>query len=61
MSGLPQSRVEEYRAQASKLRLLTYQTEYPEGRRRLLMLADSFDKLADRVEARGTALAIAAD
>jgi hypothetical protein len=53
--------VGEYRAQAAKLRFLAYQTEYPGGRHRLLMLADSFDKLADRVEVRETALASAAD
>jgi hypothetical protein len=61
MSGPPESRVGEYRAQAAKLRFLAYQTEYPGGRHQLLMLANSFDKLADRVEARGTALATAAD
>jgi hypothetical protein len=61
MSGPPESRVGEYRAQAAKLRFLAYQTEYPGGRHRLLMLADSFDKLADRVEVRETALASAAD
>jgi hypothetical protein len=47
--------------QATKLRFLAYQTEYPGGRHQLLMLANSFDKLADRVEARGTALTTAAD
>ena len=51
MSGPPESRVGEYRAQATKLRFLAYQTEYPGGRHQLLMLANSFDKLADRVEA----------
>jgi len=56
-----ESRVGEYRSQAVKLRLLAYQTRYPDSRHRLLMLADSFDKLADRVEARETALANAAD
>ena len=61
MSGPPESRVGEYRAQAANLRFLAYQTEYPGGRHQLLMLANSFDKLADRVEARGTALATAAD
>jgi hypothetical protein len=57
----PQSRVGEYRSQASKLRQLAYQTGYPEGRHRLLMLAESFEKLAERVEARGAAIATAAD
>jgi hypothetical protein len=61
MSGPSESRVGEYRAQATKLRFLAYQTEYPGGRHQLLMLANSFDKLADRVEARGTALTTAAD
>ena len=56
-----ESRVGEYRNQAVKLRLLAYQTRYPESRHRLLMLADSFEKLADRVELRETALANAAD
>ena len=31
------------------------------GRRKLLMLADSFDKLAERVQARGNSFATAAD
>jgi len=61
MSERLESRVGEYRNQAAKLRLLAYQTRYPESRQRLLILADSFDKLADRVEARETALANAAD
>ena len=58
---MSQSRVGEYRAQASKLRFLAYQTEYSDGRHRLLMLADSFETLADRVEARGTVLDNAAE
>jgi len=61
MSERLESRVGEYRHQAAKLRLLAYQTRYAESRHRLLMLADSFDKLADRVELRETALANAAD
>jgi hypothetical protein len=61
MSERLESRVGEYRNQAAKLRLLAYQTRYAESRQRLLMLADSFDKLADRVEVRETALANAAD
>ena len=56
-----ESRVGEYRSQAVKLRLLAYQTRYPESRHRLLMLADSFEKLAERVEARGNSFATAAD
>jgi hypothetical protein len=56
-----QSRVGEYRGQASKLRRLAYQTGYLESRHRLLMLAESFEKLAERVEARGAAIATAAD
>ena len=56
-----ESRVGEYRRQAVKLRFLAYQTRYPESRQRLLMLADSFEKLADRVELRETALANTAD
>jgi hypothetical protein len=56
-----ESRVGEYRNQASKLRLLACQTRYLVSRHRLLVLADSFDKLADRVEMRETALANAAD
>jgi hypothetical protein len=61
MSERPQSRVGEYRNQAARLRLLAYQTRFPESRHRLLTLADSFSKLADRVEARETARANAAD
>ena len=61
MSERLESRVGEYRNQASTLRLLAYQTRYLVSRHRLLMLADSFDKLADRVEMRETALANAAD
>jgi len=34
------------------LRSLAFQTRYPESTARLLALADSFDKLAERVEAR---------
>jgi hypothetical protein len=46
------SRVAEYRNQATMLRSLAFQTRYPESTARLLALADSFDKLAERVEAR---------
>ena len=55
------SRVGEYRDQAAKLRVLAYETRFAESRSRLLMLADSFEKLADRVEARGNSFATAAD
>ena len=61
MSERLESRVGEYRNQTSKLRLLACQTRYLVSRHRLLVLADSFDKLADRVELRETALANAAD
>lgn len=57
----PVSRVGEYRNQAAKLRQLAYRTFYTESRHKLLMLADSFEKLAERVEARGAAVAHAAD
>ncbi|MBV9151890.1 MAG: hypothetical protein JO204_08975 [Alphaproteobacteria bacterium] len=56
-----QSRVGEYRGQAAKLRELAYRTQYVETRNTLLMLADSFEKLAKRVEARCDALSQAAD
>ena len=55
------SRAGEYRDQAAKLRILAYETRFAESRRKLLMLADSFEKLAERVEARGSAFATAAD
>jgi len=57
----PVSRVGEYRNQAAKLRQLAYRTFYTESRHKLLMLADSFEKLAERVEARGAAAGQAAD
>ena len=57
----PQSRVGEYRSQAAKLREVAYRTQYAGTRTKLLMLADSFEKLAERVEARGNALPQAAD
>jgi hypothetical protein len=43
------------------LRLLAQQTRFPESRERLSALADSFDKLADRVEAREIVASNAAD
>jgi hypothetical protein len=45
------SRVGEYRNQAAMRRSLAFSTPFPESRPRLLALADSFDKLAERVEA----------
>jgi len=39
------SRVGEYRDQAAKLRVLAYETRFAESRSKLLMLADSFEKL----------------
>jgi hypothetical protein len=61
MSVRFQSRVGEYRDQAAKLRVLAYETQYPESRHRLLLLAESFEKLAEPVEARGGAFVMAAD
>ncbi len=46
------SRVGEYRNQAAMRR-----PRFPESRSRLLALADSFDKLAERVEAREVTIA----
>jgi len=62
MSGAAQpSRVGEYRNQAAMLRSLAFQTRFTESRVRLLALADSFEKLAERVEARETSAVNAAD
>jgi hypothetical protein len=55
------SRVGEYRNQAATLRSLAFETRFRESRVRLLALADSFDKLAERVETRETSAANAAD
>ena len=44
------SSVEEYRSHAEMLRALARQTRFPDSRARLIVLADSFDRLADRVE-----------
>ena len=44
------SRVGEYRSHADMLRALARQTRFPDSRARLIALADSFDRLADRVE-----------
>ena len=51
--GLQTSRAGEYRNQATTLRAFALQMRFAEGKLRLLALADSFDKLADRVAARG--------
>jgi len=44
------SRIAEYRGHAKMLRALARQTRFPDSRARLIALADSFDRLADRVE-----------
>jgi hypothetical protein len=46
----PMNRASEYRNTADMMRLLAQQMRFRESRDRLLGLADSFDKLADRVE-----------
>jgi len=46
----PMNRASEYRNNADMMRLLAQQMRFTESRLRLLALADSFDKLADRVE-----------
>ena len=61
MAEPTESRVEEYRRQAATLRRLAFQARFADSRARLLALADSFDRLADRVEERGLAVATAAD
>ena len=45
-----QSRLAEYRGHAEMLRTLARQTRFPDSRAPLVALADSFDRLADRVE-----------
>ena len=45
----PMDRANEYRNDADRMRLLAQQMRFSESRDRLLALADSFDKLADRV------------
>ena len=40
-----------YRDKANALRLLATETRFPEGRAGLLARAESFEKLAERVEA----------
>jgi hypothetical protein len=46
----PANRASEYRNNADMMRLLAQQMRFRESRERLLALADSFDKLADRVD-----------
>jgi hypothetical protein len=48
----PMNRANEYRNTADMMRLLAQQLRFAESRDRLLTLADSFDKLADRVAER---------
>lgn len=60
MAEPTESRVEDYRRQAATLRRLAFQARFADSRGRLFALADSFDRLADRVEERGQALATAA-
>jgi hypothetical protein len=55
------SRVGEYRRQAMALRALARQTRLRESQVRLLALADSFDRFADRIEGWLTVFANAAD
>jgi hypothetical protein len=57
MAETTENRVEEYRRQAATLRRLGFQARFTDSRTRLLALADSFDKLADRVEERRQAVA----
>ncbi len=52
-NGTPANRASEYRNTADMMRLLAQQMRFTESRIRLLWLADSFDKLADRVEEHG--------
>jgi hypothetical protein len=55
------SRVGKYRDQAAMLRSLAFRSRFRESSVRLLALADSFDKLAERVEGWETTAANAAD
>jgi len=50
LDGEPKSRVAEYRGHVEMLLALARQTRFPDSRARLIALADSFDRLADRVE-----------
>jgi hypothetical protein len=49
-----QSRAEECRNTAARLRLLAQNTRFPDTRDELLRLAVGFERLADRIEARKT-------
>ena len=60
MAEPTESRVEDYRRQAATLRRLALQARFADSRGRLLALADSFGRLADRVEERGQTTATAA-
>ena len=57
----PMNRANEYRNTADMMRLLAQQMLFAESRDRLLTLADSFDKLADRVVERETREPMAAN
>ena len=57
----PMDRANEYRNTADMMRLLAQQMLFAESRDRLLTLADSFDKLADRVVERETREPMAAN
>ena len=50
MSDEPSEVVGEYRSQATTLRRLAQETRYPDLRERLLLMAASFERLADQVE-----------
>jgi len=52
LDGERKSRVPEYRGHAEMLRALARETRFPESRARLIALADSFDRLADREPAK---------
>ena len=45
-----QSRVGEYLSRAAEMRQLAVNTAYPDVRKRLLLLAAGFERLADQVE-----------
>jgi hypothetical protein len=52
IESMYETRAGEYRTKADTLLLLAAQTKFPEGRARLLALAESFKRLADHVESR---------
>ena len=57
-----QSRVGEYLSRAADMRELALNTAYPEVRKRLLLLAAGFERLADQVDKwESASLATAAD